>query len=175
MWGLVQEKPEQLQELRAMMQRQIRQMTRLIDDLLDVSRISQGKISLRANQVEIRTLVRTAVESVQPVITAHKQRLDVALPEEPVYVNADATRVSQVIGNVLHNAAKYTPEGGQIAIGAKRDNGRVVVSIRDTGCGIPTGKLASIFEMFEQVDQTLDRSQGGLGIGLTLAKSLRSK
>ncbi len=171
-WNLVQEKPEQLQELRAMMQRQIRQMTRLIDDLLDVSRISQGKISLRANQVEIRTLVRTAVESVQPVITAHKQRLDVALPDEPVYVNADATRVSQVIGNVLHNAAKYTPEGGQIAIGAKRDNGRVVVSIRDTGCGIPAEKLASIFEMFEQVDQTLDRSQGGLGIGLTLAKRL---
>ncbi len=171
-WGLVQENPEQLQELRAMMQRQIRQMTRLIDDLLDVSRISRGKISLRANQVEIGTLVRTAVESVQPVITAHKQRLEVALPEEPVYVNADATRVSQVIGNVLHNAAKYTPEGGQIAIGVKRDNDRVVVSVRDTGCGIPAEKLTSIFEMFEQVDQTLDRSQGGLGIGLTLAKRL---
>ncbi len=171
-WGLAKEDPAQLQELRGMMQRQVRQMTRLIDDLLDVSRISQGKISLRTSRVELRALVHTAVELVRPVISANKQRLEIALPEEPLFLDADATRVSQVIGNVLHNAAKYTPEGGQIALAVRPDNGRAEVSIRDTGCGIPAEKLASIFEMFAQVDQTLDRSQGGLGIGLTLAKRL---
>ncbi len=171
-WGLLEENPQQQAELCEMMQRQIRQMTRLIDDLLDVSRISRGKISLRTKRVDIRTLVNTAVESVQPVIAGNQQRLEIALPEEPIYVDADATRVSQVIGNVLHNAAKYTPEGGQIGLSVKQTHDRVEVAVRDTGCGIPAEKLATIFEMFEQVDQTLDRSQGGLGIGLTLAKRL---
>jgi signal transduction histidine kinase/ActR/RegA family two-component response regulator len=172
LWGLVQNSPEQLAELRGMMQRQLRQMTRLIDDLLDVSRISRGKISLRTERVDLRGLVTAAVDLVKPLIVANQQRLEVSLPEEPVFLQGDATRVSQVIGNVLHNAAKYTPERGEISVRLATRGAHAFVSIRDTGCGIPPELLVSIFEMFQQVDQTLDRAQGGLGIGLTLAKRL---
>jgi signal transduction histidine kinase/CheY-like chemotaxis protein len=172
LWGLVKNSPEQLDELREMMRRQLRQMTRLIDDLLDVSRISRGKISLRTERVDLRILVTTAVDAVKPIIAANNQRLELALPAEPVFVQADATRVSQVIGNVLHNAAKYTPERGEIWVRMTREGASASISIRDTGCGIPPDLLASIFEMFQQVDQTLERAQGGLGIGLTLAKRL---
>jgi signal transduction histidine kinase/CheY-like chemotaxis protein len=172
LWGFAKNNPEQLEELRGMMQRQVRQMTRLIDDLLDVSRISRGKISLRTERVELGTLVTAAVESVKPIIAGNNQRLEISVPQTPVFVNADATRVSQVIGNVLHNAAKYTPEGGEISVCVTREGTNACVSIRDTGCGIPPDLLSSIFEMFQQVDQTLDRAQGGLGIGLTLAKRL---
>jgi signal transduction histidine kinase/ActR/RegA family two-component response regulator len=172
LWGLVKNSPEQLEELREMMQRQLRQMTRLIDDLLDVSRISRGKIALRTEHVDLRILVTTAVDAVKPIIAANNQRLEIALPDEPVFVQADATRVSQVIGNVLHNAAKYTAESGEIWVRMTHESASAWISIRDTGCGIPPDLLASIFEMFQQVDQTLDRAQGGLGIGLTLAKRL---
>jgi signal transduction histidine kinase/ActR/RegA family two-component response regulator len=172
LWRFAKNKPEQLDELREMMQRQVRQMTRLIDDLLDVSRISRGKISLRTERVELRSLVNTALESVKPVIGASNHRLEISLPEEPVFVHGDATRISQVVGNVLNNAIKYTPEGGHIWLSVARERDKASISVRDTGCGIPTDHLSNIFEMFQQVDQTLDRSQGGLGIGLTLAKRL---
>jgi signal transduction histidine kinase/CheY-like chemotaxis protein len=172
LWGFAKDNPEQVQGLREMMQRQVRQMTRLIDDLLDVSRISRGKIALRTERVELRALFNTALESVRPIIAANKQRLEISLPDEPIFVNGDATRVSQVIGNVLHNAAKYTPERGQIWVRMAQVGSNATISIRDTGCGIPRDLLAGIFEMFQQVDQTLDRAQGGLGIGLTLAKRL---
>jgi signal transduction histidine kinase/CheY-like chemotaxis protein len=172
LWRFAKNNPEQLDELRGMMQRQVRQMSRLIDDLLDVSRISRGKISLRIERVELRALVNAAVESVKPVIAANNQRLEISLPQEPVFVQGDATRISQVVGNVLNNAAKYTSERGQIWLSVSRQGTKACLSIRDTGCGIPPDHLSSIFEMFQQVDQTLDRSQGGLGIGLTLAKRL---
>jgi signal transduction histidine kinase/ActR/RegA family two-component response regulator len=172
LWSFAKTSPDQLEELRAMMQRQIRQMTRLIDDLLDVSRISRGKISLRVERVELRRLLNAALESVQPLIAGNNQRLELALPDEPIFVRGDATRISQVIGNVLHNAAKYTPERGEIAVNMAREGATARISIRDTGCGIPAELLSSIFEMFQQVDQTLDRAQGGLGIGLTLARRL---
>jgi signal transduction histidine kinase/ActR/RegA family two-component response regulator len=172
LWELVKDRPEQLHDLRGMMQRQVRQMTRLIDDLLDVSRISRGKISLRIDRVELRSLVTTAIETVKPIITANNQRLDLSLLPQPVFVRCDATRVSQVVGNVLHNAAKYTPESGEIRVSVAREPGTARISVRDTGCGIPPELLSHIFEMFQQVDQTLDRAQGGLGIGLTLAKRL---
>jgi len=172
LWRFAKNDPDQLDELRGMMQRQVRQMSRLIDDLLDVSRISRGKISLRTERVELRGLVNTALESVKPVIAANDQRLEISLPQEPVFVHGDATRISQVVGNVLNNATKYTPEGGQIWLSVAREGKKAGISVRDTGCGIPPDHLSSIFEMFQQVDQTLDRSQGGLGIGLTLAKRL---
>jgi signal transduction histidine kinase/CheY-like chemotaxis protein len=172
LWEFAKNNPQQLEELRGMMQRQVRQMTRLIDDLLDVSRISRGKISLRTERVELHTLVTTALESVKPIIGANQQRLEISLPQEPIFLNGDATRVSQVIGNVLHNAAKYTPVGGEIFVRVAREGDKARISIRDTGCGIPPELLSSIFEMFQQVDQTLDRAQGGLGIGLTLSKRL---
>jgi len=172
LWRFAKNDPEQLDELRGMMQRQVRQMSRLIDDLLDVSRISRGKISLRTERVELRGLVNTALESVKPVIAANDQRLEISLPQEPVFVHGDATRISQVVGNVLNNAAKYTPAGGQIWLSVSREGKKAGISVRDTGCGIPPDHLSRIFEMFQQVDQTLDRSQGGLGIGLTLAKRL---
>jgi signal transduction histidine kinase/ActR/RegA family two-component response regulator len=172
LWELVKDRPEQLHELRGMMQRQVRQMTRLIDDLLDVSRISRGKISLRLERVELRSLVTTAIETVKPIITANDQRLELCLLPQPVFVRCDATRVAQVVGNVVHNAAKYTPESGEIRVTVSREQATARISVRDTGCGIPPQLLSNIFEMFQQVDQTLDRAQGGLGIGLTLAKRL---
>jgi K+-sensing histidine kinase KdpD len=115
LWRFAKNDPEQLDELRGMMQRQVRQMSRLIDDLLDVSRISRGKISLRTERVELRGLVNTALESVKPVIAANDQRLEISLPQEPLFVHGDATRISQVVGNVLNNAAKYTPEGNAVS------------------------------------------------------------
>jgi signal transduction histidine kinase/ActR/RegA family two-component response regulator len=172
LWGFAKNDPEQVEELRGMMQRQVRQMTRLIDDLLDVSRISRGKIALRIERVELRELFNVALESVKPIIAANQQRLEISLSEEPIFMNADATRVSQVIGNVLHNAAKYTPEGGAISVKIVREGSNARITVHDTGCGIPPDLLSNIFEMFQQVDQTLDRAQGGLGIGLTLAKRL---
>jgi signal transduction histidine kinase/ActR/RegA family two-component response regulator len=172
LWRFTKNNPEQLDELRGMMQRQVGQMTRLIDDLLDVSRISRGKTSLRTERIEFRAVVNTALESVKAVVAANNQRLEISLPEEPVYVQGDATRLSQVVGNVLNNAVKYTPDGGAIYVNVACDGAKATVSVRDTGCGIPADHLASIFEMFQQVDQTLDRSQGGLGIGLTLSKRL---
>jgi signal transduction histidine kinase/CheY-like chemotaxis protein len=172
LWRFAKNNPQQLDELRGMMQRQVRHMTRLIDDLLDVSRISRGKISLRTERVELRSLANTALESAKPVIAANNHRLEISLPEDPVFVHGDAARISQVIGNVLNNAVKYTPEGGQIWLSVAREGDKACISVRDTGCGIPSDHLSNIFEMFQQVDQTLDRSQGGLGIGLTLAKRL---
>jgi len=172
LWDFVKNNRPQLDELRGMMQRQVRQMTRLIDDLLDVSRISRGKISLRLERIELQSQVNTAIESVRPIVAANNQRLEISFPPDPVFVQGDATRVAQVVGNVLHNAAKYTPEGGRITVSVATEGNKASISIKDTGCGIPAAHLANIFEMFQQVDQTLDRAQGGLGIGLTLAKRL---
>lgn len=157
---------------REMMERQLSHMVRLIDDLLDVSRITSGKVTLRKEQVLLRAVAETAVEASRPVIEASGHALKLALPEEPVWLAADPTRLAQVMTNLLTNAAKYTPEGGCIELSASREGGEVIVRVTDTGLGIPPGMLAEVFEMFTQVNRTLERCQGGLGIGLALVKRL---
>jgi PAS domain S-box-containing protein len=152
--------------------RQVSQLTRLVDDLLDVSRITRGKIELRKEWVDLAGVVERAVEMCRPAIEAARHRLTVNLPAGPVTLEADATRLAQVLGNLLNNSAKYTAEGGHIELTAARHAGGVEISVRDNGAGIPTDMLARIFELFTQVDTTLERAQGGLGIGLTIARRL---
>lgn len=161
-----------LQPALSTMERQLRHMTRLIDDLLDVSRISQGKISLRPETVELATVIRQAVEAARPANDAAQQELMVALPARPVYVRADPVRLVQVVGNLLHNASKFSRPGGQISLTAVQRGRDLVVTVKDAGIGIASELLPKIFEMFAQGDQTLERSHGGLGIGLTLVRRL---
>lgn len=155
-----------------MMERQVRHMVRLIDDLLDISRISRGTLNLRKERVSLNSLVENAVESSKPLIEAGKHTLTISLPEEDVVLDADATRIAQVISNLLNNAAKYTPNGGTIALTARCTNKTVRIEVADNGVGLPPEMLTKIFDMFSQVDPLLPRSQGGLGIGLTLARRL---
>ena len=161
-----------LQPAMSTMERQLRHMTRLIDDLLDVSRISQGKISLRREKVELTAVVRQVVEACRPYYEAAKQELVVTLPPQPVYVEADPVRLAQVFGNLLHNASKFSKPGGRISLAGERQGAEVVVAVKDSGIGIPPEMLPKIFEMFMQGDQTLERNHGGLGIGLTLVRRL---
>ncbi len=147
-------------------------MVRLIDDLLDLSRITRGKIQLRKQPVELAQVIQSAVESSRPAIDAAGHKLVVALPKEPLLFDADATRLAQVLLNLLNNAAKYTEPGGHIEIGARQDRDELVITVRDTGVGIPSDMLPNIFEMFAQADRSLERSQGGLGIGLALVRGL---
>jgi len=172
LWPHVAQDPVEMESLRKVMARQVKQLVRLIDDLLDVARISRGKIALRCKVVDLGSLIAAAVEDVQPLIAAAGHQLTVALCEEPVYVNGDAVRLTQVFSNVLNNAAKYTLRNGAIAVVLTRQEQQAVVSIRDNGPGIPPHMLSKIFDAFYQVDRTIDSSQGGLGIGLTLAKEL---
>jgi signal transduction histidine kinase/ActR/RegA family two-component response regulator len=164
--------PAALDQLREMMERQLSQMVRLIDDLLDVSRITRGKLALRKERVELSAVIRDAVETARPHIDAWGHELDVHLPQDPVYLDADPVRLAQVLSNLLNNAAKYTERGGRISVFAEQRNGTVDLAVRDTGIGIPPESLTSIFEMFAQVQGSLERSHGGLGIGLTLVKRL---
>ena len=157
---------------RDLIDRQVNQLTRLIDDLLDVSRISSGKIQLNRERLDIRDVVANAVESVRSLIESKKHELSIELPHEPLLALADATRLQQVIGNLLTNAAKYTDQGGHITVSGTLDRGSVVLAVRDTGVGIPTEMIPRIFGLFTQVASSLKRSQGGLGIGLTLVKRL---
>ncbi len=159
-------------QAREMVQRQVQNMVRLVDDLLDVSRITRGKIRLRAEPVDLAVVVGRAVESARPLIDANRHTLTVSLPDEPLPLTADPTRLEQVFANLLNNAAKYTERGGAIRLEAERQGGEVVVRVRDTGFGIPPQVLPHVFDLFTQADRTLDRAQGGLGIGLTLVKRL---
>lgn len=161
-----------LESVREIMEGQVDQMVRLIDDLLDVSRISSGKIELQKEAIELATIVSIAVQTAQPLIDAAGHQLALSLPAEPMILHADPVRLIQIIGNLLNNAAKYTKPGGQIWLTAHHDRNEAVISIRDNGLGIPADKLPLVFNMFTQVDRTLTRAQGGLGIGLTLAKTL---
>jgi two-component system CheB/CheR fusion protein len=154
------------------MERQVRQMARLLDDLLDVSRITRGQVTLRLEPVELAAVVAGAVETCRPLVDARSHTLNVELPAEPVRLRADSARLTQVLANLLVNAAKYTESGGRINLTAARDDGDVVISVRDNGPGIAPDMLRHVFELFAQADRTLDRSQGGLGIGLTLVKRL---
>lgn len=162
----------ELQWARGVIDRQMQQMTRLIDDLMDVSRISRGKITLKREPVALATVVQGAIESSRPLIDECGHSLTVKLPQEPICLEADLIRLAQVFSNLLNNAAKYTEPGGTISLTAAREGSDVVVSVRDSGIGIPADKLHNVFELFAQVHGTLERSQGGLGIGLSLVKRL---
>jgi PAS domain S-box-containing protein len=153
-------------------ERQVQTMARLVDDLLDVSRITTGKIKLQKEPVELATVVARAVEAARPLIEARRHALTVRLPPEAMRLEADVTRLAQVVGNLLANAAKYTENGGRIELGVARHGNIAVVRVRDNGVGIPAAMLPRIFDLFVQVDRSLARSEGGLGIGLTLVKSL---
>ncbi len=152
--------------------RQIKHLTRLIDDLLDVSRISSGKIELRRDVLDATPILDSAVETVRPLIEGRKHELSVSIDRGSLWVNADPTRLEQVVTNLLTNAAKYTHNGGHIWLSAVHENGEIVITVKDTGVGIPADKLPEMFELFAQGDRTLARSEGGLGIGLTIVKKL---
>ena len=156
---------------REVLDRQVRQLTRLVDDLLDVSRITRGKVELRRERVDLASIVRSSIETSRPLITAAQHQLEVHLPEAPIELDADPARLAQVFGNLLNNAAKYTPAQGRISISVEKESEReVAVRVRDSGIGIPPEMLSRVFEMFTQVEEALERTQGGLGIGLTLVR-----
>ena len=157
---------------RAVIERQVAHLSRLVDDLLDVSRATMGKLDLRRERVDVATAVARAVEMSRPLIESKHHQLVVSVPVGALYVAADVVRLAQVIANLLQNAAKYTDAGGHIEIDGRVDGAEVVIRVRDDGRGIPPDQLASMFELFVQGDQPPDRSQGGLGIGLTIVRSL---
>jgi signal transduction histidine kinase/ActR/RegA family two-component response regulator len=157
---------------RNVVEHQLTQLKQLVDDLLEVSRVTSGKVRLDREPVDVATIVAFAVETSRPTIEAHRHRLSIALPPKPAIVEADANRMAQVLTNLLNNAAKYTEDGGQIRLAVAREGDRVAFRVRDTGVGIAPEMLARIFDLFAQVDQSLDRSRGGLGLGLTLVRSL---
>jgi CheY-like chemotaxis protein len=157
---------------RDMLDRQVHHLVRMVDDLLDVSRVMRGKIELRRERVELATVVARAIETVQPLVDTQGHRLTVHLPPESLPLHADPVRLTQVIGNLLTNAAKYTEPGGRIWLSASRDGDAVVLRVRDTGIGIAPPMLSRIFELFVQADHASTKAQGGLGIGLTLVKNL---
>ena len=162
------------QSTRDMMARQVENLVRLVNDLLDVSRVTQGKIELQKQRIDLRTVIQHAVETSRPMIEERKHRLELTLPQEPLPVEVDLTRMSQVILNLLTNAAKFTPAGGLISLTAERGpgEGEVTVRVRDTGSGIAPEMMSRIFELFAQADTSESRSEGGLGIGLTLSRRL---
>lgn len=155
---------------RDMMDRQLKQMVRLVDDLLDMSRITTGKLELHKERVELASIVRDVVEASRALIDDRGHKLTVTLPPGPVLLDADSARLTQVFLNLLNNSAKYSERGGEIRLSAEIDRSEIVVSVRDTGIGIPAGKLPHIFEAFVQVDMSWERRQGGMGIGLSLVK-----
>jgi PAS domain S-box-containing protein len=157
---------------REMIERQMRHLVRLVDDLLDVSRITRGKMELRTQRIDLAAVVHTAVETSRPLIDAARHELSLSLPPFPIFVNGDPVRLAQVFSNLLNNAAKYTEAGGSITLTVERHGSDAVVSVRDNGLGIPAEMLGKVFELFTQIDGTLERSQGGLGIGLTLVRRL---
>jgi PAS domain S-box-containing protein len=159
-------------QAREMMERQVVHMVRLIDDLLDVSRITRGKLDIKRERVDLNAVVRNAVEMTRHLYEGAGQKLTVILPQDPVPVRGDAVRLTQVVYNLLNNASKFSGPGDPVWLGAVAEHGFVTLSVRDRGAGIPESMLTEIFEMFVQVDHTLVKSQGGLGIGLTLARQI---
>ena len=158
--------------VRAMMERQVNHMVRLIDDLMDVARISRGKLELRRERVPLAQVVQSALETSKPLLDAAGHELSLALPAGEVWLDADATRIAQAIANLLNNAAKYTPPHGKVALAAQVQGGSVSIGVTDNGAGIAREMLPHVFEMFVQGGSTLERAQGGLGIGLTLVRQL---
>lgn len=165
------EEPRQKQG-RSIIERQVKQLTHLVDDLLEVSRINTGSLRLRQQQVSLRKVVERALETVQPMIAEQHHELTVRFSSTPIYLYADGSRLEQVLVNLLSNAAKYTPKGGRIELTIDEDDGQVAICVRDNGIGIAPDLLPHIFELFTQAECSLDRSQGGLGIGLSLVQRL---
>jgi two-component system, sensor histidine kinase len=154
------------------MERQLRQMVRLVDDLLDVSRINTGKLGIKMGRVELKAVVNDALEVVRPFIELHGHDLSIELPDRPVFLHGDATRLAQILSNLLNNAAKYTDRGGRVMLNARVEDKTLVVDVTDTGIGLAPEMLDQVFEMFVQVDSTLERTNAGLGVGLSLARRL---
>ncbi len=161
-----------IEQARSMVERQVTQMVRLVDDLMDVSRISRGTLELRKQPVSLVTVLNSAVETSLPLIEQMGQELTITMPKRPILVDADMTRLAQVFLNLLNNAAKYGGRGGHIRLGVERQDGDAVVTVKDSGIGIAADQMPRIFDMFTQVDGSLEKSHGGLGIGLTLVKRL---
>lgn len=161
---------QDLERSRSIISRQVRHMASLLDDLLDISRITRGMLTLRIESVELRGLMEAAVETAQPSITAKRHTLNVEWPSESIRLNADPLRLTQVIANLLTNAAKYTPAAGQITLQVQREADEVLISVRDNGIGIEPGMLTKVFEMFSQIDAGHEHAEGGIGIGLALVK-----
>ena len=164
--------PEVLRRTLEIMERQIGHIVRLVDDLLDVARITRGKIELQRRRVDLEVLIGDAVESLRPRFAARAQTLTVHPPAEPLPIDADPTRLEQVLANLLSNASKYTEHGGHVELTAHRDGGFATVTVSDDGVGMPPELLTRVFELFMQSERALDRSEGGLGIGLTLVRQL---
>ncbi|HWJ94327.1 MAG TPA: ATP-binding protein, partial [Telluria sp.] len=163
---------EAMARVHDMMDRQLGHLIHLVDDLLDIARITRGKIELKKERVDLRAIVTTALETSAGLIEGAGHTLTVDLPPEPLELEADTTRLVQVLSNLLNNAAKYTPAGGTVALAVRREDGQAVVTVSDTGIGIPADAIGSVFEMFTQVRGSIDRAQGGLGIGLSLVRRL---
>lgn len=161
-----------IEQARTLMERQVSHLVRLVDDLLDVSRITQGKLLLRKEPVDLTDVLQNAIETSRPLIDASDHQLTVSIPSESIQVLADPTRLAQVFANLLNNAAKYTEKGGHIWLTVEPKGEQVAISVRDTGMGIPPEHLHDIFNMFSQIAPVLERSQGGLGIGLSLVKGI---
>ena len=163
---------EQRERARDVIERQVDQLVRLIDDLMDVSRITRGTIALQRESLDLTAVIARAVETTRPLIDARQQDLAVELPRHGLKVEGDAARLAQVLGNVLNNAAKYTPEGGRIRLRLHSEEGDAVITVSDNGIGIPQEMLAKVFDLFTQVNRALDRAHGGLGIGLALVRRI---
>ncbi|RYE74183.1 MAG: hybrid sensor histidine kinase/response regulator, partial [Oxalobacteraceae bacterium] len=164
--------PDQQEQARHTIVRQTNHLVRLVDDLLDVSRINQGKITLRREPAELSAFVGAALETVQPIMQTRQHALSVSLPPQVVTLFGDSVRLAQIVGNLLHNAAKFTPVGGRIALDATLDANTLVLRISDNGIGVPATSAGRIFELFAQAQHVPDRVQDGLGIGLSLVKKL---
>jgi PAS domain S-box-containing protein len=171
---LAENRPETVERCRGMIERQLNQLIRLVDDLLDLSRFTRGKIKLRLEPIELRGIVEAALETSRPLIEAGQHNLTVLIPEEQIFFEGDATRLTQVIVNLLNNAAKYTQPKGEIILSSMVENEHVVMKVSDNGMGIPAEMLASIFQMFNQLDRAEQNAQGGLGIGLALVQGIVS-
>jgi PAS domain S-box-containing protein len=161
-----------LRQVRESMQRQLDQLVRLVNDLIDVNRIARNMIDLRSESVDLAEVIRQAVETFRPLCESRRHEVSVRLPAAPMYIEADSARLAQVFGNILHNACKFTERGGRVEVSATLEDDEAVVQFKDTGVGIPSSELSRIFEMFTQVDRSLERTNSGLGIGLSLVKRL---
>ena len=170
--AITEDDPDTQRWSRDLIERQVRHLAKLVDDLLDVSRITQGKIKLTKSPLPVSTFINAAVESSRPLIDSGHHRLDVSMSKETLRVEGDLTRLTQIVLNLLNNAAKFSPEGGHIHLSACQDGSQVAIRVRDEGEGIPRDMLGRVFDLFTQVNHSIDRSQGGLGVGLTLVRRL---
>ncbi|MES2450128.1 MAG: HAMP domain-containing sensor histidine kinase [Pseudomonadota bacterium] len=158
--------------VRESMERQLFHLSRLVEDLLDISRISEGKISLRKERVALGAILRSAIEASEPNIDAADHAFTVDVPDEPIWLDADHTRIAQVVANLLNNAAKYTPNGGAISLTAHCADQHAVITVTDNGVGVPAEMQSRIFQIFEQVEDHRNQAAGGLGIGLALVRQI---